>query len=55
MGEWGLPGGMVVKFTCSALVAWGSQVCIQGVDLALLVKPHCGSIPHKIEEDWHRC
>ena len=26
-----------------------------GPDLALLVKTHCGGIPHKIEEDGHRC
>ena len=46
---------MVVKFTCSALVAGGSQVWILGVELALLIKPHCSDIPHKVEEDWHRC
>ena len=51
----GQPGGVVVKFVCSALVAQGSQVQILGTDLALLVKPCCSSIPHKIEEDWHRC
>ena len=28
---------------------------ILGADLALLVKPCCGGILHKIEEDWHRC
>ena len=53
--EQGLPGGIVIKFMCSALVARGSQVQILGTDLTLLVKPHCGSAPHKIEEDWHRC
>ena len=26
-----------------------------GTDLAPLVKPRYGGIPHKIEEDWHRC
>ena len=50
----GLPGGVVVKFARSASGAWGSQVRIPGVDLAPLIRPHCGSIPHKIEEDWHR-
>ena len=49
------PGGGVVKFARSALVAWGSQVRILGVDLALLIKPCCGGVPLKIEEDWHRC
>ena len=44
------PGGVVVKFTCSASVAWGLQVQIPGADLVTLIKPHCGSIPHKIEE-----
>ena len=29
----GRPGGAVVKFPCSALVAWGSLVQIPGVDL----------------------
>ena len=24
-------------------------------DLALLIKPCCGRVPHKVEEDWHRC
>ena len=50
---WGWPSGVMVKFVCSALVAWGSQVQILSSDLASLVKPRCGSIPHKIEEDWH--
>ena len=30
---WGRPGGVVVKFARSALVVWGSQVCIPGADL----------------------
>ena len=51
----GWPSGIVVKFECSTSVAWGSQVQILGTDLALLVKPCCGGIPHKIEEDWHKC
>ena len=41
--------------SCSASVARGSQVVIPGTDLAPLVQPACGGIPHKIEEDWHRC
>ena len=44
----------MVKFECSASVAQGSQVWILGTDPALLVKPRYGSVPHKIEEDWHR-
>ena len=48
-------GGVVVKFACSASAAQGSQVRIPGADLALVIKPHCGGIPHKIGEDWHRC
>ena len=47
----GRPGGVVVKFLHSALAAWGLQVQIPGVDLAPLVKPCCGSITHKIEDD----
>ena len=34
----------------SALAAWGLQVQILGVDLALLIKPHCGGVPHEIED-----
>ena len=49
------PGGIGVKFTLSALAAWGSRVRILDTDLALLVRPCCDGIPHKIEEDWHRC
>ena len=34
-------------------VAQGLQVQIPGADLALLIKPCCGGIPHETEEDWH--
>ena len=51
----GWPSGVAVEFSCFASVAQGSQVRILGVDLALLVKPCCGGVPHKTEEDWHRC
>ena len=51
----GRPGGIVLKFARSALAAWGSQVWVPGAELAPLVKPCCGGIPYKIEEDWHRC
>ena len=39
----------MVKFTCSASEAQASQVWIPGTDVAPLVKPCCGSIPHEIE------
>ena len=52
---WGWPSGIVVKFTHSASVAQHSQVRIPGTELAPLIKPCCGGIPHKIEEDLHRC
>ena len=51
----GRPSGVVVKFADSASAAWDLQVQIRDVDLAPLVKPCCGSVPHKTEEDWHRC
>ena len=50
----GLPSDAVVNFACSALEVRGSQGHILGVDLAPLVKPRCGRVPHEIEEDWHR-
>ena len=52
---WAWPGGKVVKFMHSAWVAPGSQVWILGTDLVPLVKPHCGGMPCKIEDNWHRC
>ena len=54
---WGQPSAVVLRFGHSASAAWGSQVQILGADLALLIliQPYCGSISHKIEEDWHRC
>ena len=42
----------MVKFVHSTSAAQGSQVRIPGVDLALLIKPCCGGVPHKIGEDW---
>ena len=47
--------GVEVKPTCSTSVAQGSKVQIPGANPALLVKPCCGGISHKMEEDWHRC
>ena len=52
---WGWPSGVVVRFVCSASAAWGSQVWILGVDLAVLLEPCRGSIPNKTEEGWCRC
>ena len=52
----GWPGGAVLKFASSALVAQGSPVGIPGVVMAPLVKPCCGRCPtYKVEEDGHRC
>ena len=43
------PGGVVVKFTCSALVASGLWVWIADTTHTPLIKPCCGSIPHIIQ------
>ena len=43
----GQPGGAVVKFVHSALVAWGSQVQILGTDLHHARQATRGSIPHR--------
>ena len=40
---------IVVKFTCSALTAWGSQVWIQVRTYILLIKPCCGGVPYTKE------
>ena len=54
--KWGLPGGVVVKFTHSASVAPGSQVQIPGVDLHTIHQAMLWQHPtHKAEEDWQRC
>ena len=50
----GRPGAIVVEFVCSASVAGASRVWIPGTDLAPLLKPDCGNILHKIEEDRNR-
>ena len=50
----GWPGVIVIKFTCSASVDWGSPAQVPGVDLAPLIKPCCGRRPtYKREEDGH--
>ena len=52
----GWSSGAAVKCTCSGLVAQGSLVQIQGVDVALLGTPCCGRwSTYKVEEDGHRC
>ena len=43
----GLPHGQVVKFACSALVAWVHQFRSWARTYALLVTPCCGGIPHR--------
>ena len=49
-------GGTVVKSTPSSWGAWGLLVQIPGADMALLVKPCCGTRPiRKVEEDGHGC
>ena len=52
LGGW--PGGQVVKCACSTSAAQGSQVQIPGADVAPLIKPHCGGVPPKVEEDWQQ-
>ena len=54
----GGPSGIAVKFTRSASAArqtgvrrFGSQARTD----AQLVKPCCGSVPYKVEEDGHGC
>ena len=49
---WGQPGGIFVKFTCSASAAWGSWVPIPGVVLCTAHQAMLRWHPtHKIEED----
>ena len=48
------PVGVVVKVALRFCGGPGSQARILGTDLAPLLRPCCGSIPHKTEEDWHR-
>ena len=54
IGDW--PSGVVVKFPCSTLAAWGLLVQILGADPARFVKPCFSRCPtYKIEEDGHGC
>ena len=49
-------GGIVIKFMCSAVAAWGSWVRIPGMDLHSAHQAMLWRRPiYKIEEDWHRC
>ena len=54
-GEWGQPGGIVVKFMHSTLGAQGSRVEILGVDPHTVHQAMLWQHPtNKIEENWHR-
>ena len=54
--EGGRPGGVMVKFTGSTLVAQGSLVQIPGTDLHTAQQAMLWLRPtYDIEEDWHRC
>ena len=49
-------GGIVVKFTCSACLAWSLQVQIPDVDLHTAHQAMLWWHPtYKVEEDGHRC
>ena len=52
----GQPNGVAVKFTCSALEAWGSLVWIPGAGICTV---HQAMLwlrrTYKAEEDRHRC
>ena len=51
----GRPIGVVVKFMCSAVAAWGLCVWTPGVDLYASHQAMLWLHPtYKIEEDWHR-
>ena len=53
---WGWPGGIVIRFAYSTLVAWGSQIQILGTDLHTAHQAVLWRCPtYKIEEDWNRC
>ena len=52
----GWPRGVVVKFTCSALVAQGLSVQIPSLDLHTVHRAVLWWRPtYRVEEDWHRC
>src|SRR3712207_9052226 len=51
--SWGQPRGVLVKFMCSASVAWGSLVWIPGAHLHTAHQAMLWQHPtYKIEEDW---
>ena len=47
----GWPSGVVVKFAHSALARVRTPASPDRP--SMLIKPHCGSIPHKIEKDLY--
>ena len=52
----GQPGGVVVKFTCSASAAQGSRVQIPGTDLYPAHQATLWQHPiYKVEKDQHGC
>ena len=54
--ERGWSGGVAVKFTRSALVAWGLLVQTLAQTHAPLIKPCCGRRPtYQVGEDRHEC
>ena len=46
VGTWGQPGGIVVKFSCSALGPGVHMLGSQARTYTLLIKPCCGGVPH---------
>ena len=55
-GSRGWPGDVVVKFECSAPVAWGLRVQIPGMDLHAAHQAMLWQHPtYQTEEDGHRC
>ena len=52
----GQPGGIVVRFVCSAPGTQGSQVQILDTDLHVALGAMLWQCPtYRVEEDWHRC
>ena len=53
---WGLPSGIVAKFTCSTSVVQDFRVPLLGADLHTTRQAILWQHPiYKIEEDWHGC
>ena len=54
--DWGRPGRVGLRFTCSASAAWGSLVEIPSVNIHTTYQAMLQWCPtYKIEDDWHRC